>query len=73
MPLQVKSHRRESQDKSLALKEATKEETHRLNVDIPISLYQRIRKHIAVQTDKSTIKTHTIRAFEEYLDKYSNE
>ena len=72
MSLKAKASRREHPEKLLALDEATREETHRLNADIPVSLYDQLRRHVASLPVGTTIKDITIQSLEEYLSKYSS-
>ena len=53
------------------MEEALKEETTRLNVDIPVSLHSQVK--IRATQERSTITNIVIRALNEYLSKTINE
>jgi predicted HicB family RNase H-like nuclease len=69
--LSAKKKRRASRAKDEALSEVTREETMRLNADVPVSLHRRVKLQ-AAQEGKS-ITEILITALETYLRKYSNE
>lgn len=71
MALRAKKTRREREDKNLAMEEALKEETTRLNVDLPVSLHSQVK--IRATQERSTITNIVIRALNEYLSKTINE
>ena len=67
--LKAKVTRREREDKDLAIAELGKEETTRLNAEVPISLHKKV-KLFGVQSDQS-ITEIVIDALNEYLSKHS--
>lgn len=69
--LEAKTTRRERRDKETAIKALQKEETTRLNAEIPASLHKRI-KVFAVSREQSITDVIKV-ALDEYLLKYSNE
>ena len=71
MTLQAKKTRRKRQEKEEALTEATKEETKRLNAEIPKSLHHRLKMFAASKETKIT--EVVIKALNEYLSKNSFE
>lgn len=71
MALRAKKTRREREDKNQAMEEALKEETTRLNVDIPVSLHSQVK--IRATQERSTITNIVITALNEYLSKTTNE
>lgn len=73
MSLTIKPTRRNSHAKQAALDEATREETTRLNILIPVSLHRRLRLQAVEEGHGVTITSVVIRATNEYLKKYSDE
>lgn len=71
MALQAKKTRRQRQEKEAALTEATKEETKRLNAEIPKTLHNKLKIFAAERETKIT--DVVISALNEYMSKYSNE
>lgn len=69
--LKAKQTRRDREDKEKALKELEKEDTTRLNAEIPTSLHQQIKLY-AVKSNK-TMTEVIIEVFKEYLSKNINE
>ena len=69
MTLKAKTSRRHHEQKEIALVEATKEETNRLNADVPVSLYKRLKMQ-AIE-EECTITKLVIKSLNEYLDKNS--
>ncbi len=67
MALQAKKTRRQREEKEAAITEATKEETKRLNAEIPKSLHNRLKMFAAEQETKIT--DVVIKALNEYLSK----
>jgi predicted HicB family RNase H-like nuclease len=68
MVLNAKKTRREHELKSLALEEARKEETSRLNAEIPVSLHHQIKIRAVEEGKGSSITSIVIKALEAYLD-----
>ena len=71
MTLRAKISRRKRQEKEEALTEATKEETKRLNAEIPKTLHNKLKVFAASRGTKIT--DVTIQALNEYLSKNSKE
>ncbi len=71
MALQAKKTRRKRQEKEKAISEATKEETKRLNAEIPKTLHNKLKMFAASRETKIT--DVVIKAINEYLSKNSNE
>lgn len=67
MALQAKKNRRQRDEKEAAIAEATKEETKRLNAEIPKSLHNRLKIFAAEKETKIT--DVVIKALNEYLNK----
>ena len=67
MALRAKVSRRNSDAKEAALDEATKEETKRLNLDVPISLHSQLKVQ-AAQEGRS-MKELVMSALDQYLSK----
>lgn len=65
MALRAKTSRRKSQAKEAALEEATKEETKRLNLDIPISLHSQLK--IRAVQEGTSMKELVMKALGEYM------
>lgn len=65
MALRAKVSRRNSDAKEAALDEATKEETKRLNLDVPISLHSQLKVQ-AAQEGRS-MKELVMSALDQYL------
>jgi len=59
---------RPSSDKQEAFKEAQREETKRLNADIPVSLFKRLKIYVASSDKYSTYKELLIDLLEDKLD-----
>lgn len=66
MVLDVKKTRRDSDAKTRALDEVTKEATKRLNVDIPASLHTQLKTRAAQQG--TTIRVLAKQVLETYLE-----
>ena len=71
MSLRAKKNRRERQEKNDALVEATKEETTRLNAEIPISLHSQVK--IQATKERTSITEIVIKALNDYLSNNSSE
>lgn len=71
--LQAKKTRRQHDNRDEAIADVTKEETKRLNVDIPISLHNQIKIQAIKEGDGATISSIAIKALNEYLSKHSND
>lgn len=71
MALQAKISRRQRQEKEAALTEATKEETKRLNAEIPKTLHNKLKMFAVSRETKIT--DVVIEALNEYMSKNSNE
>lgn len=71
--LKAKTNRRQHEQRDDAIADVTKEETKRLNVDIPVSLHNQIRMQTIKEGAGTTISSLTIKALNEYLSKYSND
>lgn len=71
MALQAKKTRRKRQEKEEALNEATKEETKRLNAEIPKTLHNKLKVFAASRETKIT--DVVILALNEYMSKNSND
>ncbi len=71
MSLRAKKNRRERQEKNDALVEATKEETTRLNAEIPISLHSQVK--IQATKERTSITEIVIKALNDYLSSNSCE
>lgn len=71
--LKAKANRRQHETRDDAIAEVTKEQTKRLNVDIPISLHNQIRMQTIREGTGTTISSLTIKALNEYLSKYSDD
>lgn len=69
MSLRAKKNRRERQEKNDALVEATKEETTRLNAEIPISLHSQVK--IQATKERTSITEIVIKALNDYLSNNS--
>ena len=67
MALQAKKTRRQRQEKEAALTEATKEETKRLNAEIPKTLHSKLKIFAAERETKIT--EVVIKALNEYMNK----
>jgi len=71
MALRAKKTRRDSEIKQEVIEAATKEDTTRLNAEIPISLHRQVK--IMAARKGNSITELTIEALREYLSKHSNE
>ena len=67
MTLKAKKTRRQREEKEAAITEATKEETKRLNAEIPKSLHNRLKMFAAEKETKIT--DVIINALNEYMSK----
>ena len=65
MALRAKSSRRKSEAKDAALEEAIKEETKRLNLDIPTSLHSQLK--IQAVQEGTSMKAVVMKAINAYL------
>lgn len=68
MVLKAKKTRREDELKNLAMEEASKEETTRLNAEIPVSLHHKIKIRAVEEGKGSSITSIVIKALEAYLE-----
>ncbi len=68
MTLRAKKSRREDQQKIEAVEEASKEETTRLNAEIPVSLHNKVKIRAIQEGKGSSITNIVIKALETYLD-----
>lgn len=68
MVLKAKKTRRGDELKNLAMEEASKEETTRLNAEIPVSLHHKIKIRAVEEGKGSSITSIVIKALEAYLD-----
>jgi hypothetical protein len=73
MVLKTKKNFRDDGLKQEALDEVVREEKTRLNVDVPLSLYKKLKLQAINEQKNTTITKIVIQAINEYLDKYSNE
>lgn len=71
MKLKAKVSQRERKDRDMALKEAAKEETVRLNAEIPQSLHKKIKIYAAMREE--SITNIVISALNDYMSKNSSE
>ncbi|MTJ48188.1 hypothetical protein [Dolichospermum sp. UHCC 0259] len=67
MVLKAKKTRREHELKNLAMEEAGKEETTRLNAEIPVSLHNKIKIRAVEEGKGSSITSIVIKALEAYI------
>ena len=67
MVLKAKKTRREHDLKDQAIHEASKEETTRLNAEIPVSLHNRVKIRAVQEGKGSSITSIVIKALEAYL------
>lgn len=67
MVLKAKTTRRENQQKASAIDEATKEETIRLNADIPVRLHQQLK--IRAVQERCSLTEIVTRVLNDYLSK----
>ena len=67
MTLTIKPSRRSSEQKQLALEEAVREDTTRLNILIPESLHRDLRLRAATEGKGATITALVIRAARKHL------
>lgn len=68
MVLKAKKSRREDQQKIQAVEEALKEETTRLNAEIPVSLHNKVKIRAISEGKGSSITSIVIKALEAYLN-----
>uniref|UniRef100_A0A0C1RKU1 CopG family transcriptional regulator n=1 Tax=Tolypothrix bouteillei VB521301 TaxID=1479485 RepID=A0A0C1RKU1_9CYAN len=68
MVLKAKKVRRDTEQKNQAIEEATKEETSRLNAEIPVSLHNKIKMRAIEEGRGSSITSIVIKALTAYLD-----
>lgn len=68
MVLKAKKTRRDHEQKNLAIEEASKEETTRLNAEIPISLHNKVKIRAIESGKGSSITNIVIKALEAYLN-----
>jgi len=68
MVLKAKKTRREHDLKDQAIHEASKEETTRLNAEIPVSLHNKIKMRAIQEGKGRSITSIVIDALEAYLD-----
>ena len=71
MKLKAKTIQRERKDRDVVLKEAMKEETVRLNAEIPQNLHRKIKIHSVMQG--TSITNIVISALKDYMNKNSKE
>lgn len=71
--LKAKKTRRQHDNRDEAILDVTKEETKRLNVDIPIRLHNQIKIQAIKEGGGATISSISIKALNEYLSNHSNE
>ncbi len=67
-----KSQRRHDLQKQAALEEASKEETTRLNAEIPVSLHNRLKIQAVKEGKGMTVTKIVIQSLEDYLSKNSD-
>ncbi|MBD0265120.1 MAG: hypothetical protein ICV85_05460 [Tolypothrix sp. T3-bin4] len=68
MVLKAKQTRRKSEAKTQAIEEASKEETTRLNAEIPVSLHNKIKMRAIQEGKGSSITNIVIKALVAYLE-----
>ncbi|MEM7811351.1 MAG: hypothetical protein AAF532_07740 [Planctomycetota bacterium] len=68
MTLTLKPPRHDSDRKRAALEEATREETTRLNIMIPVRLHRALRLRAVDEGKGTTITALVTRALEEFFD-----
>lgn len=68
MALKAKKTRRDNEQKIQAIEEASKEETSRLNAEIPVSLHNKVKMRAIQEGKGSSITSIVIKALEAYLD-----
>jgi predicted HicB family RNase H-like nuclease len=68
MVLKAKKVRRDTEQKKQAIEEATKEETTRLNAEIPVSLHNKIKMRAIEEGKGNSITSIVIKALTAYLD-----
>lgn len=66
--LKAKVTRRDHEGKQQAIEAASKEDTTRLNAEIPMSLHNRVKMRAIQEGRGSTITSIIIRALTEYLE-----
>jgi len=71
MKLKAKLSQRERKDRDAALKEAAKEETVRLNAEVPQSLHKKVKIYAAMREE--SITNILVSALREYMSKNSLE
>lgn len=71
MVLKAKQSRRNNDAKEQVMQDIAKEETTRLNADVPVSLHKKVKLQ-AVEEGRS-ITDIVIESLKEYLSKYSKE
>ena len=71
--LKAKKTRRQHDNREEAIADVTKEETKRLNVDIPISLHNEIKIQAIKEGNGATISSIAIKALNEYLSEHSDD
>ena len=67
MALRAKTSRRQSDAKDAALEEAIKEETKRLNLDVPTSLHSQLK--IQAAQEGTSMRELVMKALDMYLSK----
>ena len=68
MVLKAKKTRRDHEQKNWAIEEASKEETTRLNAEIPVSLHNKVKIRAIEEGRSSSITSLVIKALEAYLN-----
>lgn len=68
MVLRAKKSRRDDEQKKQAVEAASKEETTRLNAEIPVSLHNKIKMRAIEEGKGSSITSIVIKALQAYLD-----
>jgi len=68
MVLKAKKTRRDREAKTQAIEEASKEETTRLNAEIPVSLHNKIKMRAIQEGKGSSITNIVIKALAAYLE-----
>ncbi|NJL54783.1 hypothetical protein HC928_05995 [bacterium] len=71
MRLKAKKSNRERDEKTQAIEEATREDTKRLNAEIPTRLHSKVK--IQAAREQRTVTQIVIEALNDYLSKNSNE
>ena len=68
MVLKAKKSRRDDEQKKQAVEAASKEETTRLNAEIPVSLHNKIKMRAIEEGKGSSITSIVIKALQAYLE-----